>query len=93
MRDNLVVRRSRYEEHTWAGASDLVRETHWVWITGGRVNSSFWSAGEPNNGGGQCPVLMSSLYNLVSRTEGALCHVPRQQVDRRVLQQEEDGHL
>ena len=51
VRDNLMVARSRYEEHTWAGASDRDRENHWVWITGGRVNSSFWEPGEPNNAG------------------------------------------
>ena len=51
VREQLVVERSRYEEHIWVGASDLQSENVWVWITGGggRVSSRFWTQGEPNN--------------------------------------------
>ena len=52
VREQLVVERSRYEEHIWVGASDLETENVWVWITGGgRVSSRFWTQGEPNNVG------------------------------------------
>ena len=52
VRDQLVVERSRYEEHIWVGASDLETENVWVWITGGgRVSPRFWAQGEPNNAG------------------------------------------
>ena len=51
VRSELVVERSRYEEHVWVGASDLQTESVWLWITGGRVRSSFWKQGEPNNDG------------------------------------------
>ena len=69
VRDRLVVERSRYEEHTWAGASDLQRESHWVWITGGAVNSSFWDPGEPNNGGEVSPVKCRLLTIVLGRRE------------------------
>ena len=51
VRDQLVVERSRFEEHIWVGASDLQTENVWLWITGGQVSSRLWSQGEPNNQG------------------------------------------
>ena len=59
VRSELVVERSRYEEHIWVGASDLETENIWVWITGGRVSPSFWRQGEPNNDG------IIYVYNVV----------------------------
>ena len=38
---------------TWLGATDEESEGHWEWVTGEPFAFSRWSAGEPNNAGGE----------------------------------------
>ena len=53
VRDNLVVKRSKFEEYVWVAGSDLDQEGQWKWITGGSVSDHLWNPGEPNNDRGR----------------------------------------
>jgi len=64
VRTNVVVRRSKYEERIWVGASDLTKEGTWKWTSGELVPSHFWNPGEPNNQGGEhCAMFNKSKFN------------------------------
>ncbi|XP_070702741.1 lactose-binding lectin l-2-like [Pempheris klunzingeri] len=41
------------EGRTWVGLSDIHKEGKWMWSDGCAVKFVFWSAGEPNNQGGE----------------------------------------
>ena len=65
VRDNLVVKRSKYEEYVWVAGSDMFGEGQWKWTTGGSVSDHLWNPGEPNNDRGQedCAMFYNEKLN------------------------------
>ena len=64
VKSNIVVKRSRYEEYIWVGASDLDQEGVFRWITNGhQIDNQFWNSGEPNNRGGRINCTRNSDSN------------------------------